>query len=117
MMPRQIVPRRIESLNPSLSVINPSGSYKQYAQIFGARKRKSPGRNALSKFYSGYIPGLQRVTEEKEESRMKINESINNLIRNGVSRHVNKYMKSPDGKQLRQEVTQLIRMKLGKKKI
>ena len=90
-MPKQILPKKIESLNPSLSVINPSGSYKQYAQIFGARKRGGPGRSALSKFYSGYVPGLQRVTENKKESKMKIQESISELIRNNASKHVNNY--------------------------
>lgn len=116
-MPKQILPKKIESLNPSLSVINPSGSYKQYAQIFGARKRGGPGRSALSKFYSGYVPGLQKVTENKKESKMKIQESISELIRNNASKHVNKYLKSGDGKQLKQEVKQLIRMKIGTKKI
>jgi hypothetical protein len=116
-MPSPIRPKKIQSLNPGVVTISPYGAWRYQAQIGGPLKRRGPRQSALSKFFRGYTPGIQNVMENNKESKLKLHESINELIRSGASKHVNKYMKSPDGKKLRQQVTELIRTKLGTKNI
>lgn len=109
---KKIRPRTIRSISKFRQSIAPSGYDAPYISVQGPRKRMSIGSDtAYQKFAGGYSPGLQL------EAKESINEQINGIIRKHASSHVNKYLRSDDGKALRQEVKQLIRMKLGKKNL
>ena len=109
---KKITQRTINSTSRFIPTINPHGYWKKYIQLRGAAKKISTGvENAYQKFASGSTPGLQL------EDREMIKESSNAILRKNATPHENKYMKSPNGKALKQEVNELIRMKPGKKKI
>lgn len=109
---KKIIPRIIKSVSKLRPTVNPYGYAKRMIQITGPLKRISTGiETAYQKFAGGYSPTLQL------ENKKMIRESINAILKKHASTHVNKYMRSGDGKVLKQEVNQLIRMKLGKKTI
>lgn len=114
----EIKPRSISALSSNVNYVNPRGYWRRMAQIFGPVKRKTTSSSsALSKFYSGtYSPGL--YTEEHQLQNKKIiSEEIAKMIKNNANKHVNKFMKSDNGKALRQEVAEIVRMKIAKKKV
>lgn len=109
---KKITPKIVRAARKFTQTINPWSYYKRFIQVRGPGKEYSVGsENAFTKFIRGYNPGLQL------EAKESINEQINGIIRKHASSHVNKYLRSDDGKALRQEVKQLIRMKLGKKNL
>lgn len=113
-----IKPRSIEALESNVNFVNPKGYWRRMAQIFGPIKRKSSSKfSALSKFYSGtYSPGLY-AEEYQLQNKKIISEEIAKIIKNSANKHVNEFMRSDNGKALRQEVAEIVRMKIAKKKV
>lgn len=114
-----IKPRSIEALEANVNFVNPKGYWRRMSQIFGPIKRKSPSKfSALSKFYSGtYSPGLYATESYQMNNKRTISEQIHKIIKNDANKHVNQFMRSDDGKALRQEVAEIVRMKIAKKKV
>ena len=118
-MPKKIQPRSIGALTANINYVNPRGYWRKLAQIFGPVKRKmTDDSSALSKFYSGtYSPGIQVVENYEMNNKKTISEEIHRIIKNDANKHVNKFMRSDDGKALRKEVAQIVRMKIAKKNV
>jgi len=112
---RQILPKIIAAINKYRKNIFPHGFYKTMINLRGPHKEKVP-RNPFF-----FAPGMHDVlaTESTTMNKNMINEEINKKIRKSLFPHVNKYMRSSDGKRLQQEVKSLIKMRIqsGKKKV
>ena len=97
--PREIKPKRIRSKNSFRATINPHGYYKRFINVQGPYKRVT----------AGSITCNTAITDSTETS-------VSNLIKESIlkkiaNKHVNRYMKTPDGKELKAAVSELIQKK------
>ena len=97
--PREIKPKRVRSKNSFRATINPHGYYKRFINVQGPYKRVTPDS----------ITGNTAITDSTETS-------VSNLIKESIlkkiaNKHVNKYMKTSDGKALKAAVSELIQKK------
>lgn len=90
--------------------VSPHGYYKRFLRmghIFKQRRSRRPGVD--------YIPGLYAA-----ESTMKpqdfIKESITKSLQRKAVRHVNEYLRSPEGDKLKSKVNDIIKGKISEKK-
>ena len=96
---RKIKPRIIGSIHPSRPTINPFGYYGKFINVQGPYKRVT----------TGSITGDTTIEDSTKTS-------VSNLIKESIlkkiaNKHVNKYMKTSDGKALKAAVSELIQKK------
>ena len=97
--PQEIKPKRIRSRNSYRSTINPRGYYGKFINVQGPYKRVT----------TGSITGNTTI---EDSTKM----SVSNLIKESIlkkiaNKHVNRYMKTSDGKALKAAVSELIQKK------
>lgn len=107
-MPREIEPRQFRSITSFRPSINPYGYWKRWLQLQGPYKRPHP-RNPMNPG----MPGISTMENTSVENLIK--ESISEQLRKHATRHVNKYMKTPDGEKLKSMVSGIIRNKISER--
>jgi hypothetical protein len=102
--PTNIVPRSVPSYTTFKRRISPYGYYKDFARLNPFKRKRS------SKYFT---PGLE--TEQTNISNL-IKESIIDKIKHHANRNVNEYMRSDEGRGLRDKVNSILKGKVRDKK-
>ena len=103
-------PKLIGSYSRFQPSVSPYGYYKRFLRmghIFKQRRPRKPGVD--------YIPGLY-ATESMMKPQDFIKESITKSLQRKAVRHVNEYLRSPEGDKLKSKVNDIIKGKISEKK-
>jgi hypothetical protein len=106
-----IKPKKIRSLKTFRPTIFSKGYYGSFARVRGPYKDE---RNPSP--YAPFIPGMQIQDSTELNISNQIKESAIETIRKKARHEVNKYMKTPDGVELKSSVRDLIRNKISDRK-
>jgi len=107
--PRAITSKLRQSVSKFLPSVFPYGYYKKFLRIGHIFKQKRPRGRGVE-----YVPGL--YSEAKMNPKETIKESIGTFLKRKAIRHVNEYMRSSDGVELRTKVNDIIKGKISEKK-